>query len=171
MKAKGGRGKDREREWQDDLLLPLGSVISDSDVYVGRNIRKMSPTLVVLVLSSLKSVLGSNPKTGCPKLILITPHIFSCWDGFGCQRCIPSVAYNAFSVASLQTYSRNGIGSKSHWKLLFPFIFKQRESYCKEKKTHSFCFPVDPARDFNPIEQALEILRARLPCAFHCFYC
>ena len=33
-------------------------------------------------------------------------------------------------------------------KLFFPFIFKQHESYCKEKKTNSFCFPVDPARDF-----------------------
>lgn len=33
-------------------------------------------------------------------------------------------------------------------KLLFPFIFKQCETYCKEKKTHSLCFPVDPARDF-----------------------
>lgn len=33
-------------------------------------------------------------------------------------------------------------------KPCFSFIFKQHESYCKEKKTHSFCFPVDPARDF-----------------------
>lgn len=122
IKAEGGRG-ETEKEWQDDLLLPLGSVISDSDVYIGQNVRKMSPTLVALVLSSLKSVLGSNPKTGCPKLILIIPHIFSCWDGFGCQRCIPSVAYNDRSVASLQTYSRNGISSKSHYKATLSLYF------------------------------------------------
>lgn len=85
-KAEGEREGQRER--QDDLLLPLGSVILDSHVFVGQNIRKMSPTLVVLVLSSLKSALGSNPKTGCPNLALITPHIFSCCDGFATQRHI-----------------------------------------------------------------------------------
>lgn len=83
---KGWRRKGKDREWQDDLLLPLDSVISDSRVYVGQNIKKMSSTLVVLVLYNPNT--GSNSNTGSLNLLSIKPHAASCCDGFACQRCI-----------------------------------------------------------------------------------
>jgi hypothetical protein len=36
------------KRWQDDLNFPLGSVISNSYVYVGQSIRKMSLTFVCI---------------------------------------------------------------------------------------------------------------------------
>lgn len=73
-------------------------MISDSHVYVGQNIKKMSPTPVVLVLYNPNT--SSNPNIGCLNLLSIMPHVFSCCDGFACQRCILWLTVTAVMQAS-----------------------------------------------------------------------
>lgn len=119
------------------------------------NIRKMSPTLVVLVLSSLKPAFGRNPKTGCPNLVLISLHIFSGYDAK-----IPSMADNDFCVASLQTYSRNYIRYKSPQRAT-PSLFLSAVKVIERKRNLivSALLLTLPGI-FNLTEQALKTLSA-----------
>lgn len=135
--AEGGRGRKRE---SDKMTFYFPWVL-----WFQTLMKKMSLTPVALVLYNPNT--GSHPNVGCLNWLPIMPHVSSCCDGFPCQRCILWLTVTSVMQAS-RFLLRNDTRNNSPCKAPLSLFWSSAKVYCKAKKPHRVCFPVDPARDF-----------------------
>lgn len=102
---------------------------------------------------------GSSPETCCPNLVLTVPPVFSCSDGFACQRLFEwhTVAF-VLPCRLLQ-----GI------PFFVFFLTKMKNVLIRGRNSTEsvsvFCFLLGPTSIFTLTEQALKTLRV---CSYFC---